>query len=170
MSQQFHIPLESVRVGRPCRAEWDAMEGDDRVRFCQSCHKNVYNLSALTREQAEALINQTEGERCIRYYQRSDGSVMTSNCSVGIASATKPFAWVGLGAILLAVSGVAAFRKPAGAVESIPQPLDNTPMVDKMRDWPIVGSLVEKVSPRPVAMAGLMVITPPSPPSQAQSQ
>ena len=32
------------------------MTGDDRVRFCDRCRKNVYNLSSLTREQAEALV------------------------------------------------------------------------------------------------------------------
>ena len=41
--------LEDVRVASPCNASWDAMKGDDRVRFCGECQKNVYNLSAMTR-------------------------------------------------------------------------------------------------------------------------
>ena len=53
-----HAPtsLEKLRIANPCPARWEVMEGDDRVRFCQSCKKNVYNLSALQRSEAEALV------------------------------------------------------------------------------------------------------------------
>lgn len=70
MSKKLHISLESIEIAKPCRADWGAMRGDDRVRFCGTCQKNVYNLSALSREQAEELLNAEEALPCVRFYQR----------------------------------------------------------------------------------------------------
>src|SRR5579859_2564175 len=48
--------LDQVKVASPCNASWDDMIGDDRVRFCLKCDKNVFNLSAMPREDAERLL------------------------------------------------------------------------------------------------------------------
>ena len=37
------------------------MVGDERVRACGSCDKHVYNLSAMTRDEAQALIIERNG-------------------------------------------------------------------------------------------------------------
>src|SRR5437867_538664 len=47
--------LDQIRIASPCSASWDAMEGGDRVRFCAHCQKNVYNLSDMSRREAEKL-------------------------------------------------------------------------------------------------------------------
>jgi hypothetical protein len=60
------------------------MIGDERVRFCGQCSLNVYNLSAMNKGDAERLISQTEGRLCIRYYRRTDGTILTNNCPVGL--------------------------------------------------------------------------------------
>jgi hypothetical protein len=60
------------------------MMGDERVRFCQQCSLNVYNLSSMTRREAESLISNTEGRLCVRYYRRQDGTILTNNCPVGL--------------------------------------------------------------------------------------
>jgi hypothetical protein len=78
------MELDNVRIASPCRADWDAMQGDNRVRFCAECGKNVYNLSALTRPEAEALVTEKEGRMCVRFYQRADRSALTSDCPVGV--------------------------------------------------------------------------------------
>jgi len=67
--------LDRVAIATPCSAVWDNMAGDDRVRFCGDCQKNVYNLSAMTREEGEALLEQTNAGVCVRFYQRADGKV-----------------------------------------------------------------------------------------------
>lgn len=77
-------PLKHVRVAAPCRADWNRMTGNAQVRFCDSCSQNVYNLSSMTRREAEALIRNTEGRLCVRFYRRADGSIMTRNCPVGL--------------------------------------------------------------------------------------
>ena len=75
--------LDAVRVASRCTASWEEMVGDDRVRFCGECSKNVYNLSAMTREDAEALLHAKEERMCVRLYRREDGTVITADCPVG---------------------------------------------------------------------------------------
>jgi len=60
------------------------MAGDDRSRFCSQCRKNVYNLSAMTHDEAQTLIRAKEGKVCIRYYLRPDGKIMTSDCPMAM--------------------------------------------------------------------------------------
>jgi hypothetical protein len=82
--RRFSNPLDRVSVAAPCPANWDAMIGDERIRFCNQCELNVYNLSAMSRRDAEALIAGTEGRLCVRYYRRKDGSIITEDCPVGL--------------------------------------------------------------------------------------
>ncbi len=74
--------LDNIRVARPCRADWNQMTGDDRVRHCGSCNKRVYNLSEMTREAAQALLTEKEGKLCARYYQRADGTIVLADCVI----------------------------------------------------------------------------------------
>jgi hypothetical protein len=76
--------LDRVRIATPCPASWEEMTGDDRVRFCDQCQLNVYNLSELTRNEAESLIASTEGRLCGRFFRRPDGTVLTKDCPVGL--------------------------------------------------------------------------------------
>jgi len=76
--------LDQIRVATPCTASWDAMTGDDRTRHCGACQKSVYNLSGMTRAEAEALIIERNGELCVRYYQRADGTILLADCTVGV--------------------------------------------------------------------------------------
>ena len=76
--------LDNIRIASPCRADWNTMQGDDRVRHCGECNKNVYNLSNMTRDEAEALLL-SRGHLCIRYYRRSDGTILLADdCPVGL--------------------------------------------------------------------------------------
>jgi hypothetical protein len=77
-------PLDRIKIASPCTADWRFMLGSDLVRFCGQCNKNVYNLSAMTRPQAEDLIRRMEGQLCARFYRRSDGTILTSDCPVGL--------------------------------------------------------------------------------------
>ena len=81
---RFTSKLNNVRVAAPCPADWDSMYGNERARFCEQCQLNVYNLSEMSRAEAEELIGRTEGSLCVRYYRRRDGSILTQNCPVGL--------------------------------------------------------------------------------------
>lgn len=76
--------LDHVRVAAPCPESWAGMTGDERVRHCARCNLNVYNLSEMSRTEAETLIATHEGRLCIGYYQRPDGTILTRNCPVGV--------------------------------------------------------------------------------------
>lgn len=76
--------LEVLRVASPCPARWDEMKGDDRVRYCGECQLHVYNISGLSRDEAQQLVSQREGRLCIRMLQRADGTVITRDCPVGL--------------------------------------------------------------------------------------
>jgi hypothetical protein len=101
--------LSKIRVASPCHESWNEMTGDERTRHCQRCDKNVYNLSSMTAGEAEELIREKEGKLCVRYYQRSDGTILTADCPVG--RRRRRFRRAGIGA--LAAGLVAAF---AGAL------------------------------------------------------
>jgi hypothetical protein len=112
--------LDGLRIASPCNASWDAMTGDDRVRFCGECQKNVYNLSAMTREEAEALLAEREETPCVRFYQRADGTVITSDCPVGVRRRRRRNVLAAAGTSALAAVSTLAISvldqrgKPAG--------------------------------------------------------
>ena len=75
--------LHAVTISTPCKEPWDRMTGDDRVRFCGRCEKDVFNLSAMTSAEAEALLGERGASMCARFYRRPDGTVLTSDCPAG---------------------------------------------------------------------------------------
>jgi hypothetical protein len=82
--------LAEVRVATPCDANWEDMEGDQLVRFCGTCKKHVYNLSEMTKEQAESLLcERADKATCVRIYRRDDGTVISADCSAGIIQARR---------------------------------------------------------------------------------
>jgi hypothetical protein len=96
--------LDHLRVASPCKADWDGMLGDDRVRFCAQCGKNVYNLSDMAREEAEAFLREIEAAPCVRFYRRADGTVLTTDCPVGVRRKRTKHAALAVGVNLLAAA------------------------------------------------------------------
>jgi TonB family protein len=84
-------PLGTIKIAVPCKAEWKWMYGDERVRFCGQCSLNVFNLSAMTTEEAEDLIRRADGRLCVRFYRRNDGTILTRNCPVGLQAIKDRF-------------------------------------------------------------------------------
>jgi len=130
------IDLDDVRVASPCSATWEDMIGDDRVRFCQLCTKNVYNLSALSREAAEALLRagqEREGARgegiCVRLYRRADGTVLTADCPDGARRKKRRLTLFGaVGGGLMAAGAAAADLLGGGAAMGSAVPLPSPPL------------------------------------------
>jgi hypothetical protein len=75
--------LPNLRIGFKCKQRWEDMTGDDRVRACNGCERPVFNLSEMTREEAEAVLATRGLTPCVRFYRRPDGTVMTSDCPTG---------------------------------------------------------------------------------------
>lgn len=99
---KYTSPLDRVTVAAPCSADWDEMIGTDRARFCGQCKLNVYNLSGMTRTEAENLIAGAEGRLCVRFYRRADGTILTENCPVGLRALKRRMSRV-LSAMLSAI-------------------------------------------------------------------
>ena len=101
--------IDHVRIATPCPISWEQMTGDNRVRFCDHCQLNVYNLSALSRVDAEKLIASTEGRLCARLFRRADGTVLTEDCPVGLRALRRRVAkrTAAIFAAIVSLSGVA---------------------------------------------------------------
>lgn len=149
--------LDGVRVASPCTAGWENMTGDERVRFCGDCKKNVYDLSQMTRAEAEDFVREHEAEgACIRLHRRKDGTIITADCPVGARRVLKLRvigAVCGAGMVGAAVAGwvmVEAPRATVGALESGIQ----VPSVNlHPDDIAVDGQMV-------VAMPGVMAVDP----------
>lgn len=83
MTVKFSNQLDNIKVASPCSQDWDAMIGNERKRYCGECKLNVYNLSGMSRTEAENLIINSEGRLCVRFFRRADGTVLTQDCPVG---------------------------------------------------------------------------------------
>lgn len=76
--------LSRLYIAAPCDVSWDSMTGDDRVRSCADCKKNVYNISDMTKNEAEAFLNENGTSICATFYKRPDGTILTDDCPVGL--------------------------------------------------------------------------------------
>jgi hypothetical protein len=156
---KYNSPLDRVTVAAPCSADWDAMIGNDRARFCGQCKLNVYNLSGMTKREAERLIAGAEGRLCVRFYRRADGTVLTENCPVGLRALKRRVSRVAsamLSAILSFLAGLGLYtaldeRKPATTMGTI--------AVN-----PVTGAATIKPSPVVQGEMALPVIGQPAPP------
>jgi hypothetical protein len=99
------IDINSLRVAAPCSASWENMTGDERVRFCERCSHDIYNLAEMTEAEIRALRAKATGKLCGRIYRRADGTVMTKDCPVGLRAYRKRIARFA-GAALTAVLGL----------------------------------------------------------------
>lgn len=98
--------INQIQIATPCSAEWSRMRGDDKVRFCEACRKSVYNLSAMSADEALATIREKEGTLCARLFRRHDGTVLHQDCPVGMGRVARRLA--GLTKVLLLLAGVSA--------------------------------------------------------------
>lgn len=101
--------LKRVQIASPCKADWDKMDGDERVRHCQLCNLNVFNISEMTTDEAVKLLQNKTGRLCIQLYRRKDGTVITRDCPKGLERVRRAYlrtaaalagtlAWLGLAA------------------------------------------------------------------------
>src|SRR3954470_19325127 len=113
--RKFTSPLEGVRVAAPCKADWEKMVGDERVRYCGQCSLHVYNLSGMTKRDAEGLVANSEGRLCVRYYRRADGSILTRNCPTGLRAIRQRVSRIAGGALSAALGFFAGIGLDFGA-------------------------------------------------------
>jgi hypothetical protein len=128
--------LESLQIASACTAKWDEMIGDERARFCTHCQKDVFNLSAMPRDEAESFMRARTSDVCVRLYKRFDGTVLTSDCPVGVKRKRRRKAVVAaVGGSLLAAGALVqmATRPTMGAVGS--------PLMGEPTASPVMGAM-----------------------------
>jgi hypothetical protein len=139
------------------------MYGDDRVRHCAECKLNVYNLSGMSRREAESLLLNSEGRLCIRYFRRSDGTVLTKDCPVGwdaFKRRSRRVASALASVVIGIISGVFGLRLAETTLNLLP--LGDVPAVRLNNDLadratahePMVGEAVVPIKSRREPMLG----------------
>jgi hypothetical protein len=160
--------IDSIKVATPCVADWDLMVGDDRQRFCKACEKHVYNLPLLTEEELVDLIERTEGQFCGRLYARTDGTVLTNDCPIGLAAklaetrrnrrmgaaAAVTALMLAAGGLVLGASFGGATISPmvAGGIQPMPPPQEvkgEIMIVEQPEQAPQPEMIKEQPKPRP---------------------
>jgi hypothetical protein len=145
----FDSPIANLKIASPCSADWNVMQGDGRKRFCGDCKLHVYNLSGMTRYDAENLLRLSEGRLCVRYYQRSDGTILTQDCPVGWAKVKQRISVFASAAAALLISllggllVLGSFGRAKDIIGKVPVPfVDPTPR-------PVLMGAVAMPSPTP---------------------
>src|ERR1700733_11735163 len=87
-----NFDVNKLKVAQPCPTNWESMDGNDRVRFCQLCELNVYNISEMTAAEIELLFANSSRRICARLFKRADGTVLTQDCPVGLNKYRKRLA------------------------------------------------------------------------------
>ena len=144
------ISLDDIRIASPCKSDWNQMYGDERRRFCAECKLNVYNLSGMTRDEAEQLVMNSEGRLCVRFFRREDGTILTQDCPVGWKAVKRRASRVvvAVSSIVLGFfAGVFSLKAVDGAISMMPtgnvaEPVDKKELVPGgMFDIPEVGDV-----------------------------
>jgi hypothetical protein len=155
---RFRNNLKHVQVAAPCKVDWDQMLGDDRMRFCGQCSLNVYNLSGMTRADAEALIARSEGRLCVKFYRRFDGSIITKDCPIGLQAIKRrvSYAWQALVSVTLTFLAGFGIHQ---ALTSIPAYVPGRTVGVMARTDPpgqpvVVGQLVDPKAPKALKSRG----------------
>ena len=108
-------------IAAPCPIRWEQMDAvedsdADTKRFCNQCSLNVFNVSNMTRVEAEKFLNEQSGPVCLGLYRRPDGTLITKDCPYGVKLLNRArFRLASLAASVLAVFGITLNIQPAVA-------------------------------------------------------
>ena len=109
------MPLKDLLlIAAPCPVSWESMKGDDRVRFCSGCSKNVFNLSDMSDIELEHFLQANGANQCVRLFRRSDGKIMTDNCPLAFRAIRNKWRRI----VHIASALVAGFCAAAGGVRA----------------------------------------------------
>jgi hypothetical protein len=128
-----HELLHQIRIFEPCPMSWAAMQGNDRIRHCDACGKNVHDFTRMTTSEAANLLQAHDNEICGRVYERPDGTLVIGDCPPAPRVAPTPFQF-SIRSMMVVIAGVAATLGFARlfAVSEEPPPVQPTPTVRPM--------------------------------------
>lgn len=138
------------------------MSGDDRKRFCDTCQRFVFNVSAMDRDEREAFADPANRRECVYYARRSDGGVADLSFFARLRRrfpSLGKLGWTAMIAMLpLSLTGCMGVRceeprndRPASRDDSLPSGLENT--------QPQSGAGLERLTPPEKGASGENVIS-----------
>ena len=121
------ISLDQVYIPQPCPKPWKQMTGDAKVRFCNECQFRVFNLSEMTRDEAQTILDSHPDRLCVCYRPTKDGAVRTLDYQSPRGKHSLRW-WVGFGFLgalgAIAAQGLWHFSRPrvvAGMIVAPPR-------------------------------------------------
>jgi hypothetical protein len=154
--------LPVIRVARPCREPWAEMAGDDRIRHCERCDKDVHDLGAMTTDEILALFDRGT-PWCGRLFRRADGTVVTADCSEPPRRAAAAALGVGL-ALSTAACGAICGTRHQGYVTVAKPPVEApAPPAATTTDEPVDDWMVGEIDPIEDETMGVMISNEPPP-------
>lgn len=145
--------LDLIQIASPCDASWEEMPGDERVRRCAACKRDVYNLAEMTHAEATALLAERTGRTCIRLYRRIDGTVLTKDCPRGLAAIRGKLLRLALSTAALLLASVATTLAALGKIPGMSTYISQS-RVEQLRNV---------YAPAPVALGGCPAPPMPTP-------
>jgi hypothetical protein len=119
------------------------MYGNERKRFCGECKLNVYNLAGMTRAEAEELLLRSEGRLCLRFYRRTDGTILTRDCPVGWAKVKQRAALIATAALSAIITMFSGLFSVSFLSRKNENPFRLPVFVEKLRPDPAVMGVLE---------------------------
>lgn len=79
--------VNTIEVISPCLVPWETMHGDERVRSCDRCQRQVFDLTEMSTAEAAAILEVAKHRPCVRFYRKRDGRIMIADGSAGLRGA-----------------------------------------------------------------------------------
>ena len=65
---------DDLEIRTPCPKTWASLAGDERKRFCSECNLHVHNSAALTRTEAQDMVERATERVCMRIVRDAEGA------------------------------------------------------------------------------------------------
>lgn len=145
------------------------MRGDERRRFCEKCQLHVHDLRSLSEAEATELLRGASGRLCGRVFQRADGTVLTKDCPVGVATLRRRLVMsvVAVAALFVAFAGLVTKARTQPHHAAGPARIGDTlrsqfrAAKESLRSTAIFGPLVDRLDP-PMIVGEIVAMPPKS--------
>ncbi len=151
------------------------MDRVERGRFCQSCVKQVYDLSRMTEPQARTVLRDNAGSRiCVRYCHDDEGRIRFRSLAPTTTTCGSPrrVAWAGAMVMAVAMAACTPHQRPDDAPRAKPettvtetQVVGELPVIEPEPEVQQAKGEIVAIEPEPEReLLGDVVAEPPPPP------
>jgi len=68
--------LRNLAIPNPCPKNWEEMEGDASTRHCESCDKDVVDVTGMSKTEAIELFEESTERVCVHGRANRDGRLL----------------------------------------------------------------------------------------------